>query len=184
MADSGIVRRILGIDPGTATTGYAVIETKNSVIELVQLGVLRLTHYKDHYVRLSHIYKCVSQLIIDEKVTDFAIESPFIGQNAQIALKLGRAQGVAMAAALTHGLEVTEYAPRKVKQSVTGNGNASKEQVSKMILQQLKQTTVPAYFDATDALAVAVCHHYQHNSPSKSTKNWSKFLLENPDRLI
>ncbi len=183
MADSGSVKRILGIDPGTAITGYAVIEAVGSVLILRQLGILRLSKFKDHYERLKKIYERVNQLIIEEAITDFAIESPFIGQNAQIALKLGRAQGVAMAAALANGIDITEYAPRKIKQSLTGNGNASKEQVAKMTQQLLKYEALPDSFDATDALAIAICHHYQQNAPSKSKKNWGKFLQENPDRL-
>src|SRR5687767_10245382 len=145
---------ILGIDPGTIVMGYGIIEITNNKITLLHMNALKLNAKKHAYERLEMIYKRVSELIVLYKPDMFAIEAPFYGKNVQSMLKLGRAQGVAIAAAMRAGLPVTEYSPRKVKQSLTGNGNADKHQVWKMVQQLLSLTEKPLYFDATDAVAV------------------------------
>ena len=151
------------------------------------MDTLRPGSSDDPYKKLQLIYNTVSGLIIKYKPDVFAIEAPFFGKNVQSMLKLGRAQGVAIAAAMRHGLDVTEYSPKKVKQSVTGNGNASKEQVLKMLQRLLEFTDDPKYFDASDALAVAVCHHLQSNSVFKTAgskgKSWGDFIKNNPGRI-
>jgi crossover junction endodeoxyribonuclease RuvC len=152
------------------------------------MGVLKLSVKADAYERLEKIYRTVSELILLHKPDCFAIEAPFFGKNVQSMLKLGRAQGVAIAAAMQAGLSVNEYSPKKVKQSITGNGNASKEQVLKMLQRMLLFAEEPKYFDATDALSVAVCHHFQDNvllkaAPGKKVKDWKDFVAQNPGRL-
>lgn len=179
---------ILGIDPGTTLMGYAIIEIYGNHARLQIMDVLKLAHKKDIYERLEMIHTKVAELILLYKPQYFAIEAPFFGKNVQSMLKLGRAQGVAIAAAMQSKVPVTEYAPKKVKQSITGNGNADKEQVWKMLQQVLQIEQKPQYFDATDALAVALCHHYQNNSPlakatTKGLKGWEDFLAKNPDRI-
>ena len=160
---------ILGIDPGTLIMGYGLVKVTGTKLELLEMGVLQPGKVKDSYKKLQLIFNTVSGLITKYQPTAFAIEAPFFGKNVQSMLKLGRAQGVAIAAAMRHGLEVTEYSPKKVKQSVTGNGNASKEQVQKMLQHILCFTETPKHFDATDALAVAVCHQFQQNLPVTTT---------------
>jgi crossover junction endodeoxyribonuclease RuvC len=183
---------ILGIDPGTIIMGYGLIKVEGNKISLLELGVLQPGKISDTYKKLQLIYNTVSGLITKYQPTTFAIEAPFFGKNVQSMLKLGRAQGVAIAAAMRHGIEVTEYPPKKVKQSVTGNGNANKEQVMKMLQQILNFTENPKHFDATDALAVAVCHHFQQKSPAgtaikktaaKKTGTWDAFISANPQRV-
>ncbi len=178
---------ILAIDPGTLLMGFAVIAINNGKPSLITMDALKLTAHKDVYIRLQLIHLKVTELIIAHKPTTFAIEAPFFGKNVQSMLKLGRAQGVAIAAAMQAGIGVTEYSPRKVKQSVTGNGNADKEQVWKMLQQLLKIEMQPAYFDATDALAVALCHHYQTSSPiakeAKNFRGWEDFITKNKERI-
>jgi len=178
---------ILGIDPGTIIMGFGLIAIKNKEIRLLDMGVLKLSAKMDAYERLENIYKKVSELIITHHPQSFAIEAPFFGKNVQSMLKLGRAQGVAIAAAMQAGLAVSEYSPKKVKQSITGNGNASKEQVLKMLQRMLNFTDEPKYFDATDALSVAVCHHFQDNpllqSQGKKVKDWKDFISQNPGRV-
>jgi crossover junction endodeoxyribonuclease RuvC len=178
---------ILGIDPGTVVMGYGLIAVTGSKLTLLELDVLKPGKVDDPYKKLQLIYNTVSGLIIKYKPNVFAIEAPFFGKNVQSMLKLGRAQGVAIAAAMRHGLDVTEYAPKKVKQSVTGNGNASKEQVLKMLQTMLNFKEDPKYFDASDALAVAVCHHLQSNSVLKTSgpkaKGWEDFINKNPGRI-
>ena len=178
---------ILGIDPGTLMMGYAVITITANKPKLAIMDVLKLSSQKDIYQRLQMIHQKVVQLISEYQPTAFAIEAPFFGKNVQSMLKLGRAQGVAIAAAMQGSLSVTEYSPRKVKQAVAGNGNASKEQVWKMLQQTLHLADQPAHFDATDALAVALCHYYQTSSVlSKTTKqfsSWEEFVMKNEDRL-
>ena len=151
------------------------------------MQVLKLSRHKDNYERLRMIHVKVVDLIREFSPTDFAIEAPFFGKNVQSMLKLGRAQGVAIAAAMHAGLPVTEYSPRKVKQSVTGNGNADKTQVWKMLQQLLELKEQPEYFDATDALAIAVCHHYQLSSATpvsaKGLSGWEDFIKKNPGRV-
>ena len=187
---------ILGIDPGTQILGYALLKG-GSKPTLIEMDVLKLTKEKDIYARLQLIHAKIIELIKLHKPTDFAIESPFFGKNVQSMLKLGRAQGVAIAAAMHFQLPVTEYAPKKVKQSITGNGNADKDMVWKMLAQILSIKIQPKYFDATDALGVALCHLYQMNGPvlptiaktgkgsklSKKSNGWEAFLTNNPGRV-
>jgi len=182
------VKIILGIDPGTIVMGYGLVKVTGREVSLLDLGVLKPGKVKDGYKKLQLIFNTVSGLITQYKPTDFAIEAPFFGKNVQSMLKLGRAQGVAIAAAMRHGLEVTEYSPKKVKQSVTGNGNADKEQVMKMLQTILSFKDSPKYYDATDALAVALCHYYQTSSVtgkavSKTGKGWEDFIKNNPGRV-
>lgn len=176
---------ILGIDPGTTIMGYGLIHYKDKKIAVISSGVLKLSKYHDHPMKLARIFERVNQLVEEYHPDELAIEAPFYGKNVQSMLKLGRAQGVAMAAALSRNIPIFEYSPRKIKQSITGRGNASKEQVSSMICQLLSIIDPPDYLDATDGLAVAVCHHYQ-KSPSTGGKkygSWKTFLSDNPDRI-
>jgi crossover junction endodeoxyribonuclease RuvC len=181
-------RVILGIDPGTSILGYGIIEVKGKQMKLVALGVVRLDKIDDHALKLKKIFERCIELIDGFHPDELAIEAPFFGKNVQSMLKLGRAQGVAIAAALSRELSVTEYAPRKIKQSITGNGNASKEQVAAMIQRLLKIETadMPEKLDATDGLAAAVCHFYQTSNPLLGTKtnSWKSFLKQNTDRII
>ncbi|NML20519.1 crossover junction endodeoxyribonuclease RuvC [Pseudoflavitalea sp. G-6-1-2] len=179
---------ILGIDPGTLLMGYSVISVTASVIKVVEMDVLRLSAKKDNYERLHMIHQRVSELIQQFKPKYCAIEAPFFGKNVQSMLKLGRAQGVAIAAAMQSGLEVHEYSPKKIKQSITGNGNADKEQVWKMLQQMLHlQDAWVHTHDMSDALAVAVCHHFQDKpflgNQDKVLKGWDDFLKKNPGRI-
>lgn len=179
---------ILGIDPGTIVMGYGLISVQGNKITLIDLGVLKPGKVKDGYKKLQLIFNTVSGLITKYQPDYFAIEAPFFGKNVQSMLKLGRAQGVAIAAAMRHGLEVVEYSPKKVKQSITGNGNAGKEQVMKMLQTLLSFSNNPKHLDATDALAVAVCHHFQSGSlTGKVTvkhKGWQEFIKLNPARIL
>ena len=167
--------------------GYGLIEIRGNDLKLLEMDILNPGKVEDPYRKLQLIYNTVSGLIIKYRPDVFAIEAPFFGKNVQSMLKLGRAQGVAIAAAMRHGLDVTEYSPKKIKQSVTGNGNASKEQVLKMLQRLLNFKEDPKYFDASDALAVAVCHYFQENSPisivGKKVNGWDDFLKKNPARL-
>ena len=178
---------ILGIDPGTIVMGYGLIEIVGNKPQLLEMGVLKLSKYKDANVRLQHIYEKISSIYEAFHPTQFAIEAPFFGKNVQSMLKLGRAQGVAIASAMQHGLSATEYSPKKIKQSITGNGNADKDMVWKMLERILDLKKQPQYFDATDALGVALCHWYQMSSPvmpaAKGLKGWDAFLAKNPGRL-
>lgn len=178
---------ILGIDPGTVVMGYGLITITGSSIKLLEMDVLKPGKVDDPYKKLQLIYNTVSGLIIKYKPDVFAIEAPFFGKNVQSMLKLGRAQGVAIAAAMRHGLDVTEYSPKKIKQSITGNGNAGKEQVLKMLQRLLQFQEDPKYMDASDALAVAVCHYFQENSlintQGSKSKGWDDFLKKNPERI-
>lgn len=174
---------ILGIDPGTTVMGYGIIKITKNKIELVQFGVIHLSKYADHAVKLKKIFERISSLIRDYAPDEVALEAPFFGKNVQSMLKLGRAQGVAMAAALHHDIPINEYAPLKVKQAVTGKGKASKEQVAGMIMRLLNITELPKLLDATDALAVALCHHFQGGVTTSKTKSWKAFMSENPDRV-
>jgi len=170
--------------------GYSIISILNEVITVIEINALRLPVKKDNYERLQIIHQKVTELARLHKPNALAIEAPFFGKNIQSMLKLGRAQGVAIAAAMNFNIPVTEYSPRRIKQSITGNGNADKEQVWKMLLNLTSIEDKPKYFDATDALAVAVCHHFsetlpfQTNSSKKnSASNWQKFISENPGRV-
>ncbi len=167
--------------------GYGLITVKGNKVSLLELGVLKPGKVKDSYKKLQLIFNTVSGLITKYQPTDFAIEAPFFGKNVQSMLKLGRAQGVAIAAAMRHGLDVTEYSPKKVKQSITGNGNADKQQVMKMLQTLLSFKSNAKQYDATDALAVALCHHFQCSSfpgkTGKAVKGWEDFIKKNPGRL-
>ena len=176
-------RIILGIDPGTSVMGYGIIMAKGKKMELMRMGVIRLSKYPDHAVKMKKIFDRVCQLIEEFSPDELAIEAPFFGKNVQSMLKLGRAQGVSIAAALRYDMSYVEYAPRKIKQSITGNGNASKEQVAIMLQNMLKFKEMPKYLDATDGLAVAVCHHQSSNTVGgKSYASWKSFINENPAR--
>ncbi len=179
-------RIILGIDPGTNIMGYGLISTHNREITLIAAGVINLEKIKDHFLKLQHIFDKTVSLIEQYHPDELAIEEPFFGKNVQSMLKLGRAQGVAISAALHRQLPVFGYSPRKIKQSVTGRGNASKEQVAAMLQITLKFENTSRYLDATDGLAAAVCHFYQNGKPSstgKSVNGWKSFLSANPERI-
>jgi crossover junction endodeoxyribonuclease RuvC len=176
-------RIILGLDPGTNVMGYGVINITGSRMTILQFGVIKLGKYGTHELKLKKIFERVLGLV-DEFVPDeVALEAPFYGKNVQSMLKLGRAQGVAMSAALYREVPITEYAPKKVKQSVTGNGNASKEQVARMLQQLFRFKELPKLLDASDALAVAVCHHYQNGAEKRKKNSWGDFLKDNPERI-
>lgn len=175
---------ILGLDPGTNVMGYGVITVRGSQLTLNQFGVINMGKQGEHALKLKKIFERVLALVDEYKPDEVALEAPFFGKNVQSMLKLGRAQGVAMSAALYREIPITEYAPKKVKQSVTGNGNASKEQVARMLMQVFAIKELPKLFDSTDALAVAVCHHYQNGAIKIKSKSWEGFLKENPGRIL
>jgi crossover junction endodeoxyribonuclease RuvC len=191
---------ILGLDPGTNVMGYGLISVRQPKLHLIQYGVIHLSKYEGHELRLAKIFDRVLSLVDEYNPDEVALEAPFFGKNVQSMLKLGRAQGVAMAAALFREVPIIEYAPKKVKQSVTGNGNASKEQVAQMLMTLFTIKEMPKLLDATDALAVAVCHHFQSgpiqvakrksagkksssSSSSGKSSSWERFLRENPGRV-
>ncbi len=176
---------ILGIDPGTVVMGYGLIHVKGKQISMLAMGVIKLDKFKDHPTRLKKIFDRTVEIIREYHPDEMSIEAPFFGKNVQSMLKLGRAQGVAIAAALSQNIPISEYSPKKIKQSVTGNGNASKEQVSGMLENLLQQKMGDVPLDATDGLAAAVCHHFNSSgvsSSSKSYSGWASFIKENPDR--
>jgi crossover junction endodeoxyribonuclease RuvC len=178
---------ILGIDPGTIVLGYGIIEVDKQKIKLLSMGVIHLSKYEDPLQKLQIIFEKIQGLIINYQPVACAIEAPFFGKNVQSMLKLGRAQGVAIASALMNKVEVFEYSPKKIKQSITGNGNASKEQVAAMLQQLIGFEIQPKFLDATDGLAAAVCHHFQNRVPGapagKKVTGWKDFLKNNPERL-
>jgi len=178
-------RIILGIDPGTSMTGYGVIKTVGTVPELIAIGAIDLSKFDDHYVKLKHIFERTIGIIDEYHPDELAIEAPFFGKNVQSMLKLGRAQGAAIAAALTRSLPIFEYAPRKIKMSITGQGAASKEQVAAMLMKILKFNLDEIKLDATDGLAAALCHFYQTNKPTqeKAFNSWKDFINKNPKRV-
>jgi crossover junction endodeoxyribonuclease RuvC len=178
-------RIILGIDPGTTVMGYGLIHQQGKKISLITMGVLKLSKYKDHALKLKKIFERTLGLIEEYHPDELAIEAPFFGKNVQSMLKLGRAQGVAMAAGLYKELPIFEYSPKKIKQSITGNGNASKEQVAAMLANLVVFTEEPEFLDATDGLAAAVCHYFQgsHAKTGKNYSGWKSFLKDNPDRV-
>jgi crossover junction endodeoxyribonuclease RuvC len=180
-----IDRIILGIDPGTSITGYGVIRTLGTTPELISIGAIDLTKYNDHYSKLKQIFERTIGIIDEYKPDELAIESPFYGKNVQSMLKLGRAQGAAIAAALSRSLPIFEYAPRKIKMSITGQGAASKEQVAAMLMNILKFNLAEIKLDATDGLAAALCHFYQTNNPvsEKSYNSWKDFMNKNKNRV-
>lgn len=177
--------KLLGVDPGTNVMGYAIIEIVGKQMRMVEMGVITMNHLDEHQHKLKRIFLRLKEIIFNHKPREMAIEAPFFGKNVQSMLKLGRAQGVAIAAAITSGVEVTEYSPRKIKQSVTGNGNASKEQVAAMLVTILNKSVKGKTLDATDALATAVCHYYQSTSKIKGKKRyngWGDYLKDNPNK--
>ncbi len=179
-------RIILGIDPGTNVMGYGLIHQKGTTINLIEMDVLRMEKIGDPALKLKKIFETVSALIEKHQPDELAIEAPFFGKNVQSMLKLGRAQGVAIAAALNRNLPVFEYEPRRIKQSVTGKGGASKEQVAAMLQRLLNFAEIPHLLDATDAVAVAVCHYFQRKpeQPGKKSYNsWTNFISDNPERV-
>ncbi|MEQ8425352.1 MAG: crossover junction endodeoxyribonuclease RuvC [Cyclobacteriaceae bacterium] len=174
---------ILGLDPGTNIMGYGVILVKSSTLKLLQFGVIHLSKLDSHELRLKKIFERVLSILDEFSPDEVALEAPFYGKNVQSMLKLGRAQGVAMSAALSRQIPIVEYAPKKVKQSVTGNGNASKEQVARMLMTIFKFKEAPKLMDATDALAVAVCHHYQNGAEKTKKKSWEAYVKDNPKKV-
>ncbi len=182
-------RIILGVDPGTIVMGYALIAIHANKPQLLTIGVIDLAKLGDPYLRLKRIHERITGLIDEFLPDEMAIEAPFLGKNIQSMLKLGRAQGVAIAAALSRDVHIAEYAPMRVKQSITGNGSASKEQVAAMLqkILHLPDDQMPASRDATDGLAVALCHYYQTSNPLASTTNvvrsWADFVKQNPDKI-
>ena len=178
-------RIILGIDPGTRMTGYGVIKTVGTVPELIAIGAVDLSKFDDHYLIIKHIFDRTIGIIDEYHPDELAIEAPFYGKNVQSMLKLGRAQGAAISAALTRSLPIFEYAPRKIKMSITGQGAASKEQVAAMLMRILKFNMTDIKLDATDGLAAALCHFYQTNNPvqEKAFNSWKDFMSKNPKRV-
>ncbi len=178
---------IMGIDPGTNVMGYGILGINGRKAEMIVMGVIQLNRFESHYLRLARIYERVSSLVQQYLPDELAIEAPFFGKNVQSMLKLGRAQGVAMAAALARDIPIAEYPPLNVKKAVTGNGQASKEQVANMLkhLLSIPEEKMPDMLDATDALAVALTHMYESQKPTiaKGPKSWKDFLAKNPDRL-
>lgn len=176
---------ILGIDPGTNFMGYGIIRSEGSKIDCLAIGILDIHSVADPYLKLKMIYDRVAGLISSYHPEELSIEAQFYQKNAQSMLKLGRAQGVAISAAVNAGLKIFEYEPRKIKLAVAGSGSASKEQVARMLACTLNITEAPDKLDATDALAAAVCHHYQKRlpSPARGASSWAAFIASNPDRV-
>ena len=202
MKDSGGKYRIMGIDPGTNYMGYGIIEVEGNTLRSVVMGDIDLHTMSDPYRKLRYIFDRVSKLIEDYQPREVALESPFFGVNVQSMLKLGRAQGVAMAAALSRDKEVFEYAPSRIKLAIAGSGSASKEQVASIVKRMLKLEYAPRRLDATDGMAVAMCHYYTARTPisiamgndrvkglgggkkaAKGSSSWEAFLRNNPDRI-
>lgn len=175
---------ILGVDPGTLIMGYGIIHVKDKKMSLLTLGVIHLNKYDNHTKKLRVIFERILQLIDQYHPDEMALEAPFYGKNVQSMLKLGRAQGVAMAAGLYRDIPMEEYSPKKIKQSITGSGNASKEQVAAMLKNLLKIEKMPTHLDASDGLAAAVCHYFQGGvtNESKSYSGWKAFIKNNPGR--
>lgn len=178
---------ILGIDPGTSIMGYGIIHVIGKQTKLLTFGTIGLQKIENHPDKLKKIHSELSAIIEEFKPDEMAIEAPFFGKNVQSMLKLGRAQGVAIGVSLQYNIPFEEYSPRRIKQSITGSGAASKEQVAAMLQKIYKFKTIPKQLDATDGLAVATCHHYskgvgEHNKTT--SKNWSSFIKNNPDRNL
>ncbi len=176
---------ILGIDPGTTIMGYGIIHVKEKKIILVQMGVLHLQKLNSHELKLKRIFERTLQLVDEYKPDELAVEAPFFGKNVQSMLKLGRAQGVAMSAALYRNIPIFEYAPKKIKMAITGKGNSSKEQVAAMLKSILSINDMPKHLDASDGLAAAVCHYFQRNNKheGKNYKGWGAFIKKNPNKI-
>ncbi len=178
--------RIMGIDPGTNVLGYSILDCDGNRPTVVMIGVLELKGLPDHYAKLKKIYDRIMSIIDEFAPQQLAIEAPFFGKNVQSMLKLGRAQGVCMAAAVAHDMPITEYAPLRIKQAITGHGDASKEQVATMLQRMLHFDNTAKYLDATDALAAAYCHFLQITAPimtDKGARSWKEFIAKNPDRI-
>ncbi len=177
-------RIILGIDPGTNLMGYGIIEEKNRKLRMIALGVITLKNLDDHYLKIKLIYEKITALIEQYHPDELAIESQFYGKNVQSMLKLGRAQGVVIAAAMQRSVPIFEYAPRKIKMSITGSGSASKESVAVLLQRMFNIQELPEKYDATDALAIAVCHAFQNGLPIlDGAKSWKNFISQNPGRV-
>lgn len=183
----GFDRIILGIDPGTNVMGWGILGVNRKTPAMIAMGVIQLSKFESHYLRLKRIYDRIVQIVDQYLPDEMAIEAPFFGKNVQSMLKLGRAQGVAMAAALSRDVPITEYEPRKIKMAITGNGGASKEQVQEMLrrILNIPQENLLPQLDATDALAAALCHHYESSRPmvEKGCSSWKEFIAKNPDRI-
>lgn len=178
-------RIILGIDPGTTIMGFGLIQVNNKQMEFLLLNELQLSKYTDHYLKLRLIFERTLELIDNYHPDEIAIEAPFFGKNVQSMLKLGRAQGVAMAAGLSRDIPITEYSPKKIKMAITGNGNASKEQVARMLQSLLKFKELPKNLDSTDGLAAAVCHFFNaaKQGDGKKYTGWKAFVTQNPGKV-
>ncbi len=179
--------RLLGVDPGTNILGYAILEIRGRDPFMLDLGVIHMAGLEEQQHKLKKIFVDLQEIIARFQPKEMAIEAPFYAKNVQSMLKLGRAQGVAIAAAMTKGVEITEYSPKKIKQAITGNGNASKEQVAAMLETILKVKLNEKYLDATDALGAAVCHFFQSKNQlggGKQYKDWSAFLKGNPEKNV
>ncbi|CAI8436767.1 MAG: Crossover junction endodeoxyribonuclease RuvC [Flavobacterium sp. SCGC AAA160-P02] len=176
---------ILGIDPGTTIMGFGLIKIIGKKMEFIQMNELLLKKYDDHYLKLKLIFERTLELIDTYNPDEIAIEAPFFGKNVQSMLKLGRSQGVAMAAGLSREIPITEYLPKKIKMAITGNGNASKEQVAFMLKSLLNLKSLPKNLDATDGLAAAVCHFYNSGniSKGKNYSGWGAFVKQNPNKI-
>ena len=176
---------ILGIDPGTTIMGYGLIAIHGKKFDLINMGVLHLSKLKTHELKLKKIFDRTLELIEEYKPDELSVEAPFFGKNVQSMLKLGRAQGVAMSAALYRDIPIFEYSPKKIKMSITGNGNASKEQVASMLKSLMNIQDIPKHLDATDGLAAAVCHYFQKekSSSSKNYTGWKSFIADNPKKV-
>ncbi len=190
MADAKVkeaYRVILGIDPGTNVMGYGILGVFGRKPALIAMGVIELKKFEDHYIRLHRIYERVTMLVEQYLPDEMAIEAPFFGKNVQSMLKLGRAQGVAIAAAIARQVPITEYEPRKIKMAITGNGGASKEQVREMLRRMLDipEASMLPHLDATDALGAALCHFYESAKPlkTKSSASWKDFIAHNPEKV-
>ena len=178
-------RIILGIDPGTTIMGFGLIQVQKGQMKFMQLNELQLSKYRDHYLKLKLIFERTVELIDNYHPNEIAIEAPFYGKNVQSMLKLGRAQGVAMAAGLSREIPITEYSPKKIKMAITGNGNASKEQVAKMLQSLLQFKELPKNLDSTDGLAAAVCHYFNSGKEQsqKQYTGWKAFITQNPNKI-
>ena len=181
-------RIIIGIDPGTNVMGYGILGVAARKPVMIAMGVIELSKFESHYRRLGRIYERVLGLVEQYLPDEMAIEAPFFGKNVQSMLKLGRAQGVAMAAALCRDIPIVEYEPRKIKMAITGNGAASKEQVREMLrrILDIPQESMLPQLDSTDALGAALCHFYESSKPAatrSSCKSWKEFILRNPDKV-
>ena len=176
---------ILGIDPGTTIMGFGLVKTSKTELKFIQMNELHLKKYDNHFLKLQQIFKRTIELIEEFNPDEIALEAPFYGKNVQSMLKLGRAQGVAMAAGLSREIAISEYSPKKIKMAITGNGNASKEQVAKMLQKLLNIKSLPKNLDATDGLAAAVCHYYNRGkiTPGKNYSGWSSFINRNPNKV-